>query len=50
MKNIDKIILSTLYYMVNLTNSKDILANSISVIDKDKVIDLQAFFYQNFTR
>ena len=26
---------------VSLTNSKDLVANSISVIDKDKVIDLK---------
>ena len=28
---------------VSLTNSKDIVANSISVIDKHKIIDLQEF-------
>ena len=33
--------------MVSLTNSKDILANSISVIDKDKVIDLKELFLSN---
>ena len=27
-----------------MTNSKDIVANSISVIDKDKVIDLKELF------
>ena len=30
--------------MVSLTNSKDIVANTISVIDKDKVIDLKELF------
>jgi hypothetical protein len=30
--------------MVSLTNSKDIVANSISVIDKNKVIDLKELF------
>jgi ribonuclease PH len=30
--------------MVSLTNSKDIVANSISVIDKHKVIDLKELF------
>ena len=34
MKNINKIILSTLYYMVSFTNFKNIIANTISVIDK----------------
>ena len=29
---------------VSLTNSKDLVANSISVIDKDKVIDLKELF------
>jgi hypothetical protein len=29
--------------MVSLTNSKDSVANSISVIDKHKVIDLKEF-------
>ena len=33
--------------MVSLTNSKDIIANSISVIDKDKVIDLKELFLSN---
>jgi hypothetical protein len=33
--------------MVSLTNSKDIVANSISVIDKNKVIDLKKYFYQS---
>ena len=30
--------------MVSLTNSKDVVANSISVIDKDKVFDLKELF------
>ena len=29
---------------VSLTNSKDLVANSISVIDKNKIIDLQKLF------
>ena len=29
---------------ISMTNSKDIVANSISVIDKDKVIDLKELF------
>ena len=33
--------------MVSLTNSKDIVANGISVIDKDKVIDFKNYVYQN---
>ena len=33
--------------MVSLTNSKDIIATSISVIDKDKVIDLKELCYQS---
>ena len=33
--------------MVSLTNSRDIIANSISVIDKDKVIDLKELFLSN---
>ena len=32
---------------VTMTNSKDIVANTISVIDKDKVIDLNALFLSN---
>ena len=48
LQNINKIILSTLYYMaVSLTNSKDIVANSISVIDKNKIIDLKELFLSN---
>ena len=31
---------------VNMTNSSDIVANTMSVIDKDKVIDLKDLFYQ----
>ena len=30
--------------MVSITNSKDIVANRISVIGKDKVIDLKELF------
>ena len=41
----NNIIVSTLYCMsVSLTNSKDLVANSISVIDKNKIIDLQKLF------
>ena len=29
---------------ISMTNSKDIVANTISVIDKDKVIDLKELF------
>ena len=32
---------------VSLTNSKDIVANSISVIDKNKIIDLKELFLSN---
>ena len=41
----NKMILSTLYCMsVSLTKSKDLIANSISVIDKNEIIDLQKLF------
>ena len=33
--------------MVSWTNSKDIAANTISEIDKDKVIDLNELFLSN---
>ena len=37
--------LSTFYYMaVSIKNSKDIVANRISVSDKDKVVDLKELF------
>ena len=38
MKQMSKVILSRLYYMVSFTNSKDIVA--ISFIDKHKVLYL----------
>ena len=38
-------ILSIVYYMsVSLTNSKEIIANSVSVINEHKVIDLKELF------
>ena len=39
-----------LYYMVSITSSRDIVANTLSVIDQDKVIDLKNMFDQNYMR
>ena len=33
--------------MVSLTNSTDIVATTISVIDKDKVLDLKQLWFTN---
>ena len=37
----NKIILSTLYYMVSLINTKDIIANTISVIEGNRIINIK---------
>ena len=36
----------SIFYMasVSMTNSQDLIANTISVIDKDKVVDLKEVF------
>ena len=35
---------------VTMTNTKDIVASSISVIDKDKVVDLKELVFINIRR